>query len=96
MIKNIRSIRTDAAMQSIQWTGDNLSEVIKFTGLHKSVSNMQFADYKALVDKKGFKLFITDNIHYMVDIGCYIVKNDNGVMRVFHPVRYFDLFSENS
>lgn len=96
MLKNIRSIRTGATMQSIQWTGDNLAEVIKFTGLHGSVSDMQFADYKALVDKKGFKLFITDNIHCMVDIGSYIVKNGKGAMRVFKEARYFDLFSENS
>ena len=42
-------------VEAIQWAGENLREIINFTGLHESVKNMPWEEYESLVFLKGLK-----------------------------------------
>ena len=66
----------------IQWKGDNLKEVIDFTGKDKNFEKWfkSFEEYEKYVhDHDGiFKLFNTDGSHYEVPVGAWIVKTPDG------------------
>lgn len=66
----------------IQWKGNNLKEVIDFTGKDKNFEKWfkSFEEYEKYVnDHNGiFKLFNTDGSHYEVPIGSWIVKTPDG------------------
>ena len=66
----------------IQWKGDNLKEVIDFTGKDRNFDKWfkSFEEYEQYVQKHNgiFKLFNTDGSHYEVPVGAWIVKTPDG------------------
>ena len=44
-------------IEAILWTGDNLSEVIDFTGLNVSAAHWTKEELEATVKNKGLKIF---------------------------------------
>lgn len=66
----------------IQWKGDNLKEVIDFTGKDKNFEKWfkSFEEYEKYVSEHNgiFKLFNEDSSHYEVPVGAWIVKTPDG------------------
>lgn len=70
-------------IEAIQWCGDNLREVINFTGLHHSAEKWTWDEYKAVVAKEGLKIFTLEGPH-LATIGDMIIK---GVHGEFYPCK---------
>lgn len=66
----------------IQWKGDNLKEVIDFTGKSPMFNKWfkSFEEYEEYVHSHGniFKMFNEDGSHYEVPVGAWIVKTPDG------------------
>ena len=66
----------------IQWKGDNLEEVINFTGKSKNFDKWfkSFEEYKMYVKDHDsiFKIFYEDGSHYEVPVGAWIIKTPDG------------------
>lgn len=66
----------------IQWKGDNLKEVIDFTGKDRNFDKWfkSFEEYEQYVQNHNgiFKLFNADGSHYEVPVGAWIVKTPDG------------------
>ncbi len=66
----------------IQWKGDNLKEVIDFTGKDRNFDKWfkSFEEYEQYVQKHNgiFKLFNADGSHYEIPVGAWIVKTPDG------------------
>lgn len=66
----------------IQWKGDNLKEVIDFTGKDRNFEKWfkSFEEYEKYVQEHDgiFKLFNADGSHYEVPVGAWIVKTPDG------------------
>lgn len=66
----------------IQWKGDNLKEVIGFTGKDKNFDKWfaSFEEYERYVHEHNniFKLFNKDGSHYEAPVGAWIVKTPDG------------------
>jgi hypothetical protein len=41
--------------EAVQWTGDNLREIIDFTGLHPSAQKWTWEEYEEVVKREGKK-----------------------------------------
>lgn len=78
--KELKKIEQKPIM--IQWQGNNLKEVIDFTGKDKNFEKWfkSFEEYEKYVDDHNgiFKLFNADGSHYEVPIGSWIVKTPDG------------------
>jgi hypothetical protein len=70
-------------IEAIKWTGENLSEIIDFTGLHESVRNWDWRDYEAYVKENGLKIFTLEGSH-MATVGDMIIR---GVAGEFYPCK---------
>ena len=79
------------AIQALQWTGDNLKEIITFTdGLPDVRSEnawMKWEEYKDLVEKEGLKIYTLEG-KMNANVGDYIIK---GVRGEFYPCKQ-DIF----
>lgn len=68
--------------EMIQWTGDNLNEVIKFTGKSPMFEKWfkSWEEYEEYVHSHGniFKLFNDDGSHYEAPVSAWIVKTPDG------------------
>ena len=64
-------------VEAIQWTGDNLKEVIEFTGLHPSARKWTWEEFEEVVKKKGLKIFTLEGVE-KPRIGDYIIKGVEG------------------
>ena len=66
----------------IQWKGDNLKEVIGFTGKDKNFEKWfkSFEEYEKYVHEHNdiFKLFDENGNHYEIPVGAWIVKTPDG------------------
>lgn len=66
----------------IQWKGDNLKEVIDFTGKDKNFGKWfkSFEEYEKYVHEHNdiFKLFNENGSHYEIPVGAWIVKTPDG------------------
>ena len=66
----------------IQWKGDNLKEVIGFTGKDKNFEKWfkSFEEYEKYVHEHNdiFKLFNENGNHYEIPVGAWIVKTPDG------------------
>ena len=77
----------------IQWTGDNLKEVVAFTGKDPKFEKWfrSWNDYENYVHSHGdiFKLFREDGSHLEVPVGAWIVRTPDGykVPSVFRLVK---------
>lgn len=82
--------RKKVPVEAIQWTGDNLREVIDFTGWHPSASSKwTWEEYEAVVKRDGLKIFTLEG-PLMVAVGDWILKGSKGEC---WPVRA-DIFAE--
>lgn len=71
MIKTYRKKPVD--VQAIQWTGNNLREVIDFTGLHESADSWSWDQYERVVSTSGLKVFTAEG-PLNASIGDFIVR----------------------
>ena len=75
-------IRADLAAPMIQWTGDNLREVVEFTGKSPKFDEYfkSWEEFEQYVHAHGdiFKMFYEDGSHYEVPVGAWIVKTPDG------------------
>ena len=66
----------------VQWKGDNLKEVIGFTGKDKNFEKWfkSFEEYEKYVHEHNdiFKLFNENGSHYEIPVGAWIVKTPDG------------------
>ena len=80
------------AKTQIQWTGNNLREVIDFVGgLHPKFKEWfkSWEEYEEYVRSHDgiFKLFLADGqSHYMIQPGCYIEKDDEKIYNKCRPI----------
>ena len=64
-------------VQAIQWTGENLREVIDLAGLHPSANKWSWPEYEQVVRDHGLKIFTREG-PLMASVGHWIVRGDNG------------------
>lgn len=66
----------------VQWKGDNLMEVLEFTGKNKNFDKWfaSFEEFEKYVHEHNdiFKIFNEDGSHYEVPVGAWIVKTPDG------------------
>ena len=69
-------------LECIQWKGDNLKDVIEFTGKHPKFDEWfpTFEEYEKKVKDDGdiFKLFIDESSHFLVPRSAWLVKCPDG------------------
>lgn len=70
-------------VEAVKWTGDNLREVIGFTGLHESAKKWSWEEYEEVVKEKGLKIFTLEG-SLMASVGDWIIK---GVKGEFYPCK---------
>jgi len=76
-------------IEAIKWTGDNLKEIIDFSGLHPSAEKWSWEQYEEVVASRGLKIFTLEGEH-MAEIGDMIIK---GVAGEFYPCKP-DIFEQ--
>ena len=76
-------------IEAVIWTGDNLKEIIDFTGLHDSAKKWTWEEFEGVVNKEGLKIFTLEG-SYIATIGDYIIK---GVKGEFYPCKP-DIFEQ--
>lgn len=70
--------------EAIQWTGNNLREIINFTGLHPSAQKQwTWEEYEDVVRREGLKIFTLEG-PLMASVGDYIMR---GVKGEFYPIK---------
>ena len=69
--------------EAIRWTGDNLREIIDFTGLHPSAQKWTWEEYEEVVRTKGLKIFTLEGPLF-ASVGDYIMRGVNGE---FYPIK---------
>jgi hypothetical protein len=70
-------------IEAVQWTGDNLREVIDFTWLHRSADKWSWDEYVEVVHRSGLKIFTLEG-PLMASIGDWIIR---GVAGEFYPCK---------
>ena len=70
-------------IEAIQWTGNNLREIIDFTGLHESAKKWTWEEYEEVVRIEGLKIFTLEG-SLMASIGDWIIK---GVVGEIYPCK---------
>ncbi len=70
-------------IDAVKWTGNNLREVIDFTGLHPSANKWTWEKYEEVVCREGLKIFTLEG-PLMATIGDWIIK---GVKGEFYPCK---------
>lgn len=78
----ITSLQQEQPDNMIQWTGNNLKEVIDFTGKSQRFGEWfkSWEEYENYVHTHNdvLKLFCEDGSHYEVPVGAWIVKTPDG------------------
>jgi len=81
-------------VEVIRWTGDNLKEVIDFTGWHESASSKwTWEQYEKVVASEGLKIFTPEG-PVMASVGDYIVRGVYGEVYPVKPDIFRETFSE--
>jgi hypothetical protein len=70
-------------IEAVQWTGDNLIEVIRHTGQNASASHYKWEEYEDIVRREGLKIYTLEG-PLMASIGDWIIK---GVQGEFYPCK---------
>lgn len=70
-------------IEAVQWTGDNLREIIDFTGLHESAKKWTWEEYEKVVALQGLKIFTLEG-PLNASPGDYIIKVVQGE---FYPCK---------
>jgi hypothetical protein len=88
MVKKYR--KKPVVIEAIEWTGNNLKEVIEFTGWHESAKRRwTWNEYEDFVKAHGLKIFTLKGSH-MATIGDMIIKGVQGEFYSCKP----DIFEE--
>lgn len=86
----LKARKKPVIIETIKWDGNNLKEVIEFTGgRHSSVKNLSWELYEKMVKEYGLKIFTLEGWHHAL-IGDYIIK---GVKGEFYPCKS-DIFEK--
>jgi len=78
-----RYTKKPVTIEAIQWTGDNLREIIDFTRLNQSAQKWSWDEYCEVVKIRGLKIFTLEG-PLMASIGDFIIK---GVKGEFYPCK---------
>lgn len=70
-------IKKPVAIEAIEWTGDNLKEIIEFTGRHESSASWGWEEFELVVAAHGLKIFTLEGSH-KATIGDMIIKGVKG------------------
>lgn len=70
-------------IEAVKWNGDNLKEIIDFTGLHPSANKWTWEEYEQVVKQDGLKIFTLEG-KMNADIGDWIIRGVNGE---FYPCK---------
>ena len=70
-------------IEAIKWDGNNLAEIIKFTGLHPSAQKWTWEEYKHVVKADGLKIFTLEG-PLLASVGDWIIR---GVKGEFYPCK---------
>jgi len=70
-------------IEAIQWTGNNLREIIDFIGLHESANKWTWQEYEAVVSRDGLKIFTLEG-PFIASVGDFIIQGVNGE---FYPCK---------
>ena len=70
-------------IDAVQWQGNNLKEIIDFTGRHESAQNWTWDYFEKIVSEKGLKIFTLEGA-LNASIGDWIIK---GVHGEFYPCK---------
>ena len=89
MEKVMKFRKKPVIIEAIQWTGDNLKEIIDFAGLHPSAEKWVWDEYENIVKTEGLKIFTLEG-RMNADIGDWIIK---GVKGEFYPCKP-DIFEQ--
>lgn len=76
-------------IEAIRWNGDNLREIIAFTGLHPSANRWTWEEYEEVVANEGLKIFTLEG-PIMASVGDMIIR---GVQGEFYPCKP-DIFDQ--
>ena len=71
-------------IEAIQWNGNNLNEVLNFTGRHESVKDWHFSQIEKLVSDKGLKIFTLEG-SLNASIGDWIIRGISGEFYLCKP-----------
>ena len=82
-------------IQAIRWCGTNLKEVIDFTGLHPSANKWTWEEYRAVVERDGFKIFTLEGAH-MVTVGDYVIRGVAGEFYACKPDIFWMTYERES
>lgn len=72
-------------IEALQWTGDNLRDVIAFTGRHPSADAWTWEHFEEVVRTKGLKIFSLEGSKFIVTVGDYIIKGVRGEFYACKP-----------
>jgi hypothetical protein len=76
-------IKKPVAIEAIQWTGENLLEIARFTGQSSSHMCMKWGENEQIVSDQGLKIFTLEG-SYMATIGDFIIK---GIKGEYYPCK---------
>lgn len=79
----MRYRKRPVVIDAIKWDGNNLRQIIAFTGLHESVKSWTWEEYAALVASDGLKIFTLEGA-MRASVGDFIIKGVNGE---FYPCK---------
>jgi hypothetical protein len=87
-LNSMKFRKKPVVIDAIQWKGDNLIQVIRFTGLNTSASHFKWDEYEQLVLEEGLKIFTLEG-KMSAGVGDWIIK---GVKGEFYPCKE-DIFN---
>jgi hypothetical protein len=80
-------------IDAIQWTGDNLKEIIEFTGRNESSVDWSWNHFEAVVKENGLKIFGLEGSSFKVSIGDMIIKGVEGEFYACKPDIFIKTYS---
>jgi len=72
-----RATKKPVTIDFIEWTGENLKEVINFTGRNESSADWSWGYFEEVVKIAGLKIFTLEGSH-IATIGDLIIKGVKG------------------
>jgi hypothetical protein len=64
-------------IEAVQWTGNNLEEVLEHTGVHESARDWSIERFRAKVDADGLKIFTLEG-DMRATVGDWIIRGVKG------------------
>jgi hypothetical protein len=85
----MRFRKKPVVIDAIQWTGDNLREIIEFTGRHESAKDWTWEHFEEVVRVGGLKIFTLEGSH-KATVGDWIIRGVKGELYPCKP----DIFEQ--